>query len=490
MSREARFHPILYVRGFAMRDREIEDTIHTPYMGFNRGSTRVRQGPGGELHTFIFESPVVRLMKDYGYRDIYQDGAVHEGELPSRSLLIHRYYEDAEGRGRRPSIIEAADDLSARILWLRDRVCGNDSAARAAFRVYLVAHSMGGLICRCLLQNEAVGDAEARACVDKVFTYGTPHDGIEVAGFNVPRFLDVWDIDNFNRETMARYLDLEPHDGRVNHLGGRFPPERFFCLVGTNHQDYGAARLAVGPMSDGLVTIDNAWVAGAPRVHAYLSHSGRFGMVNSEAGYQNLVRFLFGDARVAGRLVVEQLPLPPSVQSAREDGETIEGGYHFECTVTPRRFPPVALSDRRSAHGSAVFRRYDELFHPQRLGLERARHPVLFSLYLDSSKITVKQGRTMLFVTDIAVRSTEFKVGGRWFVSRRVPDENLFREQLVILATASSQGWRLRYVLGDEEWGEGRGKAVSMDEEGKGYVPLRSRKGFQARLYLDIADWQ
>ncbi|MGM0783356.1 MAG: esterase/lipase family protein [Pseudomonadota bacterium] len=490
MSREARFHPILYVRGFAMRDREIEDTIHTPYMGFNRGSTRVRQGPGGELHTFIFESPVVRLMKDYGYRDIYQDGAVHEGELPLRSLLIHRYYEDAEGRGRRPSIIEAADDLSAQILWLRDRVCGNDDAAREAFRVYLVAHSMGGLICRCLLQNEAVGDVEAKACIDKVFTYGTPHDGIEMAGFNVPRFLDLWDIDNFNREAMARYLDLEPHDGRVNHLGGRFPPERFFCLVGTNHQDYGLARLAVGPMSDGLVTIDNAWVAGAPRVHAYLSHSGHFGMVNSEPGYQNLVRFLFGDTRVTGRLVVERLPLPPSVQSARDEGEAIEGGYHFECTVTPRRFPPVPLSERRAAHGSAIFRRYDELFHPERLALERARHPVLFSLYLDSSKITVKQGRTMLFAADIAVRSTEFKVGGRWFVSRRVPDENLFREQLVILATASGKGWRLRYVLGDEEWGEGRGKAVSLDDEGKSYVMLRSRKGFQARLYLEVEDWQ
>ncbi|RUA22189.1 hypothetical protein DSL92_07265 [Billgrantia gudaonensis] len=46
--------------------------------------------------------------------------------------------------------------------------------------------------------------------------------------------------------------------------------------------------------------------------HAYLSHSGHFGMVNSEPGYQNLVRFLFGDTRVTGRLVVERLPLPPS----------------------------------------------------------------------------------------------------------------------------------------------------------------------------------
>ncbi|TFH85207.1 hypothetical protein EQG41_18605 [Billgrantia azerbaijanica] len=487
MSREAHFHPIIYVRGFALRESHIEDTVHTPYEGFNLGSTRIRQGPGGEFHTVVFESPMIRLMKDYGYRDPYEAGTLHEGQLPRRSLLVHRYYADSDGHGRLPSIIEAADDLAMQILWLRERVCGDDAAARAVFRVYLVAHSIGGLICRCLLQNAAVGSPEAKACVDKVFTYGTPHNGSEMAGFQMPRFLDVWDIGNLNRETMARYLDLEPLAGRVNHLDGHFPPERFFCLVGTNHQNQGSARLAVGPMSDGLVPIDNAWVAQAPRVHANLSHHG---MVNSETSYQNLVRFLFGDARVTGRLVVERLPLPPSLEAAQEEGESIEGGYHFECTVTPRCFPPVPLSERRVAHGSAIFRHYDELFHPARLGLDRPRHPVLFSLFLDSTKITVKQGRTMLFVADIAVRSTEFRVAGRWFVSRRVPDENLFRETVVVLVTASAQGWRLRYVLGDEDWGEGRGRAVSVDEQGAGYVPLRSRKGFQARLYLDVADWQ
>jgi hypothetical protein len=489
MTRHERHHPIIYVRGFAMRDSQIETTINTPYMGFNLGATRIRQAPGGELNTFIFESPMIRLMKDYGYRDIYEQGAVREGRLPYKSLLVHRYYEDAEGSGQRPSIIEAANDLSVQILWLRERVCGDDAQARAAFKVYLVAHSMGGLICRCLLQNDTVGDAQAKACVDKVFTYGTPHNGIEMGGFNVPRFLGIWDINNFNRRSIADYLQLTSRDGRVNHLNGRFPPERFFCLVGTNHKDYNATRLVVGSLSDGLVKIDNAWVEDAPRVHAYLSHSGHVGMVNSETGYQNLVRFLFGDTLMKGRLVVEHLPLPPSVEKAREDGEAIEGSYHFECTVTPRLFPPVALSDRRVEHESAIFRRFNEMFHPERSGHDHARHPVLFSVYLDSSKITVTQGKTMLLAADIAVRSTEFKVAGRWFVSRRVPDENLFREKVVILATANPDGWRLRYIMGDEDWGEGRGRPVKQDEQGATYVPLSSRKGFKARLYLEIGDW-
>ncbi|MBE0487967.1 MAG: hypothetical protein IBX53_02720 [Halomonas sp.] len=159
-----------------------------------------------------------------------------------------------------------------------------------------------------------------------------------MAGLNVPRFLGLWDINNFNRKSIAGYLKLSPRGGRVNRLGGHFPPERFFCLVGTNHRDYNATRHVVGSRSDGLVKIDCAWVEDAPRVHLYLAHSGPFGMVNSEAGYLNLTRFLFGDARMLGRMVVEHLPLPPSLQQARDEGREIEGSYHFECTVMPRLY--------------------------------------------------------------------------------------------------------------------------------------------------------
>src|SRR5690606_5340147 len=108
-----------------------------------------------------------------------------------------------------------------------------------AFRVHLVAHSMGGLICRCLLQNPDVATAETRAMVDKLFTYATPHNGIEVAGINVPQLLSVNDMDNFNRSVMGKYLKV-PKD-KVNTLGNSgFPPERLFCLIGTNSRDYAA----------------------------------------------------------------------------------------------------------------------------------------------------------------------------------------------------------------------------------------------------------
>jgi pimeloyl-ACP methyl ester carboxylesterase len=44
-------------------------------------------------------------------------------------------------------------------------------------QVDLVAHSMGGLICRSLIQRYLEKPLEK---ISKVFTYGSPHGGIEV----------------------------------------------------------------------------------------------------------------------------------------------------------------------------------------------------------------------------------------------------------------------------------------------------------------------
>ena len=71
---EPPFYPIIYVRGYAGTDDEVEDTVSDPYMGFNLGSTRHRQKWSGELSRYYFESPLVRLMKDYQYRDVYSAG--------------------------------------------------------------------------------------------------------------------------------------------------------------------------------------------------------------------------------------------------------------------------------------------------------------------------------------------------------------------------------------------------------------------------------
>ena len=496
---EAPYFPIIYVRGYAMTPGEVADTVATPYMGFNLGATKIRQRVDGSVQRHIFESPLIRLMKDHGYRDLYSEGSEIGEAVSARSVVIYRYYEPGDrdlGEGRVGSIEEAARGLKTLIRNLREQVCGNDTARRQRFRVHLVAHSMGGLVCRCFLQNDQISTPADRQLVDKVFTYATPHNGIELSGFNVPSVLGMWDMNNFNRKRMAEYLDLPAGTKRVDSLNGKFEADRFFCFVGTNHRDYAAAaglsRRLVGEMSDGLVQISNATVLGAPRAFAYRAHSGHYGVVNSEEGYQNLERFLFGNRRVDGVLHVDALPLPPSVRKAWAAGRKVEAPYYFEASVAPRGAVGYRLSERRRDTFCAVLRRFDELFDARASAVPDAtaefeeqfkvrvgaRSPVLFSAFLDTRKIA--QGRTMVFTVELAVSTSGYSVDGRLW-NQHVEGEYLFRDTLTLRITDTS----MRYVLTDETWSEHNGRLAERDGENF-IVPLSSKKGFAGRLYLSM----
>lgn len=500
---ERPFFPIIYVRGYAMTRDEIVQTTSTPYMGFEAGSTKVRQAQDGSVIKFVFESPLVRLMKDYGYRDIYAAGMEAASKLPARSILIHRYYDEADpafGSGKTPSILDAAKALAQRILQLRDSVCGDDTQARQDFRVHLVAHSMGGLICRCLLQNPDVTSSEVRGLVDKVFTYATPHNGIELGGINVPSLLSLNDMNNFSRPVMADYLNT-PKD-QVNTLGNSgFPPQRMFCLVGTNSRDYavahGLSSFAVGQMSDGLVRIENAYVAGCPRAFVNRSHSGYFGIVNSEEGYQNLVRFLFGDLSATGTLEFQALPFPPEVELARKKGKKIHSSYYIETTVAPRGAYTYELTARNKAQECAVRRQYAELFDDAGQLRTDARSPTLFSVFLDTSKITT--GSEVAFSIDLAISNGGYEIDGVLFLKQHIPGEYLFRDTLVLFAKRDENNqWQLRYVMTSAHWAAGKKSnsepALLQAASAPGMppsfsIPLVSNKGFRGALKLQMAAW-
>lgn len=484
----APYYPIIYVRGYAMTSNEIAETVSTPYMGFNLGSTKTRQSWDGKVQRHIFESPLIRLMKDYGYVDTYANGSEITGEIPWKSVIIYRYYEMADkdlGNGKVISIVDAAIGLKELIHKIRDQICGTDTELLGQFKVYLVAHSMGGLVCRCFLQNNTITTNEDRALVDKVFTYATPHNGIEMAGMNVPSLLGLWDINNFNREKMADFFGIDPKAERVDSLDGKFNPQRFFCFVGTNHRDYdvawGASKFFAGEMSDGLVKIENATVRDSPRAFAFRSHSGPYGVVNSEEGYQNLIRFLFGDLKVDGVLDINNLPLPPSVQKQKEAGKEIRASYYFEATVQPRGAFSLKLTERRRDTFSAVFRSFDELIKPEKAGLDSPRNPVLFSVFLDTKKATV--GKTVVFSIDLAVSTTGYTIDNKLWFDQHVDGEYLFRDTIVIKATANQSGWNLRYLSSDERWSENLGRLIESDGENY-FIPLSSQKGFKGRLQL------
>lgn len=362
---------------------------------------------------------------------------------------------------------------------------------------------MGGLICRCLLQNPDIVKPEVRAMIDKVFTYATPHNGIEMGGINVPNFLSMNDLNNFNRSNMAKYLKV-PKD-KINSLAGSgFPEKRFFSLVGTNSRDYavahGLSSFAVGPMSDGLVRIENAYVDRSPRAFVNRSHSGHFGIVNSEEGYQNLVRFLFGDICTTGRMDIAALPFPPEIERARKRGKGIKSSYYIEATVAPRGAYTYDLTSRTQAHASAIRREYSELFDKDGNLSDSARSPVLFSVFLDTSKIEV--GSEVAFSIDLAVSNAGYEVDGALFLKSHIPGEYLFRDTLVLFAKRDSDGaWQLRYVWTDDNWASGSkseaeliklgSKALGLKQESPSTfsVPMESSKGFRADLTIGMAAW-
>ena len=449
----APFHPIIYVRGYAMTERERDETTADPFCGFNLGSTVYRATPEKDkpAKKFIFESPVLRLTSDFGYTDVYENGldimdADWEGTIPPRSIVIYRYYEQASGllgAGKTPEISDFAKGLSQLILRVRDLVCAHPGSGIAAedFRCYLVAHSMGGLVCRAFLQNPELGDDQARRSVDKVFTYATPHNGIEMAGLNIPKWMSAADMNNFNRDYMARYLKLEnlyQKTGRVDWLPEEsFRSDRFFCMVGTNRADYevamGLSRTFAGHGSDGLVRIENASVWGvdgkgqvsAPSAtaYAYRSHSGYFGIVNSEEAYQNLARFLFGDIRVDIWADVEAVQVPPEIQ-----GKPVNALYQFELLASPRG-KRWYLSRRVAEEDSVACRSHQELVDPENKG---ARSIFLSTIFL-ANRARVNQERPSLaYGLTLGVRVPDYEVERKFWPDAHYEGGYLFRDTMIV----------------------------------------------------------
>jgi len=470
------YHPIIYVRGFAATQGEIEETVADPYMGFNIGSTKARLAWTGDVKRFYFESPLVRLMSEHEYEDVFVDGddlvAAERADhpVPYRCIIIYRYYDEASkdfGDGKTPPIEHFAKGLDKLILRLREKICANkdNKMTPADFRVHLVAHSMGGLVCRAFLQNPNLGSAEARAAVDKLFTYATPHNGIDMRIVrNVPGWLSFGDVNNFNRDKMAEYLDV-PKGDDVS-VVKNFPPERIFNLVGTNPRDYnvagGASAWAAGDASDGLVRIENATTHGpgpdgkdvtSPRAFVYRSHSGHYGIVNSEEGYQNLTRFLFGALRVDGILDIDDITLPVEVQKAHDEGKTVHASYQFEVAASVRGCQ-WQMTRREVRENSAIFRNYSQLF-PGKDGTkrvpDRAMSPHLFSLFLDPRK-SVKTSKSVSFSFDMKVLVPDYEVDGVLFMKRHYEGGFIFRE-LILVETLPDEtaphGWRVKYGYQD-----------------------------------------
>ncbi|HEY3327506.1 MAG TPA: hypothetical protein VGK14_10095 [Novimethylophilus sp.] len=520
----APYYPIIYVRGYAMSQSEIDETTADPFCGFNLGSTVFRATPDRHkpARKFIFESPVIRLNSDFGYRDVFENGLDimdpdWGGTIPTRSVIIYRYYEQASqllGNGKTPSIETFAQGLGRLVQRVRDLVCTDPRNALQPddFRCYLVAHSMGGLVCRAFLQNPALDTTGARKLVDKVFTYATPHNGIEMAGINVPGWISLDDMNNFNRERMADYLDLKERFGQTQRVDwlpeAAFPSSRFFCMIGSNRSDYevaaGASRTFAGHGSDGLVKIANASVWGldaqgnvsAPSAtaYAYRSHSGYFGIVNNEESYQNLVRFLFGDLRVDCWVEVVQLSLPQAVQQAVDAGREADALYIFEILAAPRG-KRWYLTRRTAEEDSAACLSLKDWLHLP----ANARHRSLYlsSIFLDTRWRVDMDRPSLAYSLTLGVRTPDYEVERRFLPDEHYEGGYLFHDtaavELIPPQTAGDK-WQVFY-----DWqSQNPGKAATPVEirpltDGRAEIRLpiygKTTPGIDGYLRFVVSRW-
>ncbi|WP_374009922.1 esterase/lipase family protein [Leifsonia sp. LS-T14] len=336
--------PIVYCRGYAGPTSQIDVTVDDPFYGFNEGATHTRVDGDGDPRFYQFEGPLLRLIGEHDYRLLVRGSQTElladadDASLDPKTIWVSRFY-DVAATTFRPAdddehenpverffdrithgihdhvtadgfdIERAATELYTLITSVVDKTAGHP-------KVNLVAHSMGGLVARCMIQKicgtpDAAGKPRRNATdiVARLFTYATPHGGINFTSGVLNWAMETFGpagADIFSPPKMYGYLTkgatfgdtppanlTPPWDPRVIPKDV-FDTDNVFCLIGTDQKDYGISKDLVGPQSDGLVQIQNAYVKNAHRAFVYKSHSGRYGEVNSEEGYQNLQRFLFG----------------------------------------------------------------------------------------------------------------------------------------------------------------------------------------------------
>jgi hypothetical protein len=266
---------------------------------------------------------------------------------------------------------------------------------------------------------------------------------------------------------------------------GTFPVTRVLSVVGTNPTDYdvalGLSAKAMGPQSDGLVAIRNAYVRGSARAYVHRSHSGRYGLVNSEEVYQNLKRFLFGTLRVElgmrnidferdsdrvwqadARLAVRQLPVLMHEQTADHHCPV---DLNAEAEARPTPMAPLPLVTTFLLPGKREFARH--ALHLKVISLDQKGGIFGFGDHLEQ----IADWEDTL-VVDVAVREDGLVEEVRWQWNSELPgriaDKEVLDHKLEWQPASDDEGWQ---------------PEVSLSSMGKRLL------GDDAALALSVALW-
>jgi hypothetical protein len=230
-----------------------------------------------------------------------------------------------------------------------------------------------------------------------------------------------------------------------------------FTLVGSNRLDYEAAagmsRAFVGHGSDGLVKIENATLCGldakgnitdqCAKAFVYRAHSGYFGIVNSEEGFQNLARFLFGDVRVDLWLEIDDIRLPDAVQKEADAGRAINALYQIEVLASPRG--KLWYLTRRTSEE-------DSVACVSHADWQKNSSLYLSSVFLANWAKVNKHRRSLAYGMTLGVRVPDYEIEKRLWLSEHFEGGYLFRNALIlemVPPVKEGDAWKVKYAWQD-----------------------------------------
>jgi pimeloyl-ACP methyl ester carboxylesterase len=512
------FYPIIYVRGYARTNSEREEVFNDTYYGFAATSVERRQGAPDKikntyLQADVFEGQMIRFMKlkGYGYADAMNRGLEDFHDNPVRSIWISRFYDQDFINGRMRTIEEHAEELLRLIVeTIPKRLLQNGISEKSIendYKVILIAHSMGGLVCRTLIQQLLFSSQSgtpyipkermtAKNLIHRLVTIGSPHRGINLG--NIPDWIEDElvslispDSKIFREKRMREYLNLDDDKFDIHSLGASdFPVKRCFCLIGSDHRSYISARHLTGSFSDGLVRQDNAYIVSGERpsdgkypndkvcyyANVHRAHSGYRGIVNSYESFENIQRFLFGN--IKAELSLQGI----GIHTVPPDGE-VETFYDFNFRFSIRG-TSVYLHNREQDPCENAIRLYkEELVHNNELYLHTA--------FLNS---TLKKDQDNKSHFALAFKIVEYHVKKGFLWDREYPGRTIYSETAEI---------RIKDITGDDDadvveyrwlsdvrnWESDEDWVKVAFTDGSFQIPLREAKTVTARLVLKPSAW-
>ena len=520
--------PLILIRGFG--GVNVEDERQVAYQGFNEGTVY----PHKRGENYIYEGLVLKYLKSqWHYHDAtnvvgyYGSPVLEEAELPEplrvldpkyfsghrvvidpgtalelvsapedprKSLWVFRYY-DLNAR----SFKVYGEALARLVDFVRDLTALKDQSSPKP-PVNIIAHSMGGLIVRELLQVTLPGlGRRGDECINKIVTLGTPHRGISFQGIRDWKFTEAEEeLERFNPDAQA---DRSQQWSFVN-FSKYFPPERVLCVVGTNYRSYTTRvatalnRLFSTPQeygwnynrSDGLVKQTSAQLPGAPRTFIHKCHGGYDSVMTARESFEVATRFFHGDVHarvnVVSALVTRGLDrfgkseifLGMSVKPRRVDFDLFHQSAEAENCYGPFRTPD--LSDALNEKGLFGWAGPDRL---------------IYEGWFDTSRISPAGGdRTRpADQRDLVIR-LDFYVGERDLLGVGFSDNVIFRKQYYLRAVSTgperlvaSLGRIQLYLYTDERFTDDTPGEALVLENGRWMFSIGGT-GFEARLGIQL----